>query len=504
MRASQEKKKRQSEPAPLETRKAPAAKKISGSWIAGGIGVLVLVILAIFFAILNSGILHQHTTALTVGSHKVSPVMYNYFYQDYYYSLQQDSMMSMVIDFNSPLDEQYYDEENGITWADYLEDLTNTQIAQVYALCDAANEAGYTLSSEQQLSATNKVSYMQLAAMTNNLSESSYLAQYYGAGSSLESFQEYSNMLALASAYSTAHAESLEYTADEIHAYFDEHEDSLVSYTYRSYTCSVKSDETDEDGNAVIDSAASEEMAKAMAEEAKGDEAVFAELARENAGDSTTAYEDDDATLTYGMTKSSLSDSYADWLTDASRVYGDTTAVENSNGTWTVVMYLDNTSSYTGDVVNIRHILVQPDDTEAEATSEEAKEKAQELLDEYLAGDQTEEAFADLAEANSLDSTALEGGLVENVYPASSDLGDRALNDWCFDPDRKPGDTGIVLASDGYHVMYFVGAGDGGNATDYRTVLSMRSDDNTAWVTELGEQMNATTNSLGMKLTKAG
>ncbi len=31
------------------------------------------------------------------------------------------------------------------------------------------------------------------------------------------------------------------------------------------------------------------------------------------------------------------------------------------------------------------------------------------------------------------------------------------FNDWCFDPARKPGDTGIVETSYGYHVMYFVG-----------------------------------------------
>ena len=31
------------------------------------------------------------------------------------------------------------------------------------------------------------------------------------------------------------------------------------------------------------------------------------------------------------------------------------------------------------------------------------------------------------------------------------------FNDWIFDPARKPGDTGIVETSYGYHIMYFVG-----------------------------------------------
>ena len=31
---------------------------------------------------------------------------------------------------------------------------------------------------------------------------------------------------------------------------------------------------------------------------------------------------------------------------------------------------------------------------------------------------------------------------------------------WCFDPARKPGDSGIVKSQFGYHIMYFVGQKD--------------------------------------------
>ena len=33
-----------------------------------------------------------------------------------------------------------------------------------------------------------------------------------------------------------------------------------------------------------------------------------------------------------------------------------------------------------------------------------------------------------------------------------------AFNDWCFDPERQVGDTGIVKTEYGYHVMYFSGS----------------------------------------------
>ncbi|MCX7615477.1 MAG: peptidylprolyl isomerase, partial [Clostridiales bacterium] len=34
------------------------------------------------------------------------------------------------------------------------------------------------------------------------------------------------------------------------------------------------------------------------------------------------------------------------------------------------------------------------------------------------------------------------------------------FNNWIFDKARKPGDTGIVETSYGYHIMYFIGKGE--------------------------------------------
>ena len=92
--------------------------------------------------------------------------------------------------------------------------------------------------------------------------------------------------------------------------------------------------------------------------------------------------------------------------------------------------------------VSIRHILVSDQD------------KADEILSEYQSGAQTEDAFAALASANSSDSSASNGGLYTNIYKGQMV---EAFEDWCFDPSRQPGDTGIVETAYGYHVIYFVG-----------------------------------------------
>ena len=113
--------------------------------------------------------------------------------------------------------------------------------------------------------------------------------------------------------------------------------------------------------------------------------------------------------------------------------------------------------------VDVRHILVMPEGgttDEAGTTTysdeewEAAREKAQGLLDQWLAGDATEESFGELAELNTSDPGSAEnGGLY--TYVAEGEMVP-AFNDWCFDPARQTGDYGLVKTEYGYHVMYFV------------------------------------------------
>ena len=116
-------------------------------------------------------------------------------------------------------------------------------------------------------------------------------------------------------------------------------------------------------------------------------------------------------------------------------------------------------------LVNVRHILVYPEGADGtnlatQEFSEEAwaasEQKAQEILDQFLAGDKTEESFAALANEYSEDpGSNTNGGLYENVSEGEMVA---AFNDWCFDAARQVGDTGIVKTNYGYHVMYFSGS----------------------------------------------
>ncbi len=123
----------------------------------------------------------------------------------------------------------------------------------------------------------------------------------------------------------------------------------------------------------------------------------------------------------------------------------------------------------SGKLVDVRHILIMPEGgtksedgkttVYSEAEWEACRAKAQKVLDDYLAGEKTEMAFADLSVKHNEDTGSVSnGGLY--TYVAKGDMV-KPFEDWCFDDSRKEGDTGLVKSDFGYHVMYYV-CGDEG------------------------------------------
>lgn len=128
--------------------------------------------------------------------------------------------------------------------------------------------------------------------------------------------------------------------------------------------------------------------------------------------------------------------------------------------------YLANGLEKTDErYVDVRHILISPeggttDDagvtTYSDAEWAAAEQKANEVLNEWLAGDATEDSFAALAQVHSVDpGSSANGGLYEDVYVGQMV---EPFENWCFDESRQQGDYGIVKTDYGYHIMYFVGS----------------------------------------------
>ena len=142
------------------------------------------------------------------------------------------------------------------------------------------------------------------------------------------------------------------------------------------------------------------------------------------------------------------------WLFDAETKVGDTKlteAVGDTTSTYTVTIL--KTASNLQDKVatyDVGHILVKFDsDKPTDDEKAAAKAEAQAILDAYLAGEKTLDAFKTLGEEKTDDSNVVYEGVTigQMVEPFET---------WAIDESRQAGDTGIVETEYGYHVMYFI------------------------------------------------
>lgn len=118
----------------------------------------------------------------------------------------------------------------------------------------------------------------------------------------------------------------------------------------------------------------------------------------------------------------------------------------------------------SGLISNVRHILIQPEGgvtDESNVTTYSEDEwaacyvEAEKVLNEWKAGEATEDSFADLVTIYTADTASIEtGGLYEGVAHNSGYVTE--FEDWAADMSRQPGETGIVKTEFGYHIMYFV------------------------------------------------
>lgn len=122
--------------------------------------------------------------------------------------------------------------------------------------------------------------------------------------------------------------------------------------------------------------------------------------------------------------------------------------------------YAENGIDEQTKLYDVRHILLQPSETGDNSTWTEdeweaCRAAAQDLLDQWLAGEATEESFASLANEHSVDSDGEDGGLYSGLTEDTNFV--EEFKQWYLDESRQAGDYGLVKTVYGYHIMYFSG-----------------------------------------------
>lgn len=496
MSASSKKKLRNAEKAMQMTERQQAEQKEAKKLKTFSIIMVVVVVLMVAFAAFtvastaienaNRGKEERSHIAVSVGDHELTAAEFNCFFIDAvsnFYS-QYGSYASLFgLDVTKALDQQYYDEAEKITWADEFMTEAQHNVKAVYGVADEAKANGFTLSEDDVASIDSQMVMMETYAKLYGYTKTAdYIQAMYGEGCNEEILRNYLTVCYTAQAYRASVADGMEFTDADIQAEDAKNPAAFSNFTYNYYYLAtskfLEGGTKGEDGTTTYSDeeqaaalAAAEEAAKAITDGVNNvqqfDLAVKAlAINAESTTAASTACED----YSYEYVNSVIQS----WVTDASRQAGDITYIpatttdedghETINGYYAVLFGSRNDNEMF--LQNIRHILVKfeggtTDDngntTYSDAEKAAAKEAAEAILADWKAGDANEDSFAALANEKSDDGNGTTGGLYENVYPGQMVTN---FNDWLFDAARQVGDTDVIETEYGYHVMYYVGAGE--------------------------------------------
>ncbi len=455
--------------------KKPGAKKILT--IVFIVFMCIALLAALFY---STGLFQKLFAAVTVDNYKLNAVDYNIFYTDArtsYLTNNSDRLASLGIDTNQNIDTQRCSISGFKTWKDFFRANALTNIKRTYTLYGEAEKDGYTMSNSVRSDMETSLYYMQIYAVYyyGYTNIDNYIASVYGSNVKFDDIKRIYEIQYTAQGYfREVLTEKFGITEQDLTAYYQEHTDDFdvfkyLGYTFRyetvTYTEGSDSNQATSADDAKEKTEANKQAAKDKADKLIAevtDRASFMDLVNKYADDEQTYDKEEQLTGTTAIV-SSVSTDIDKWCAEADRAEGDTNIFEVTNG-YTVVYYIGRAISLD-PTVSMRHILIKTTSVtdsmtdeqkaEAEKANEEAKAKIESIKQEYLSGEQSEEAFAALAKQYSEDN-AEDGGLYSEFAKGTMVT---EIDDWMFDTSRKAGDVEIIESEYGYHLVYFVGQG---------------------------------------------
>jgi len=401
--------------------------------------------------------------ALKIGNteYTVNDVQYMYVatfnevYSNLYYTYSSYGIdVSTIVDISKPLEEQMVDETK--TWHEYVLDYTVNTLKSITGVYEEAIANGFVLPEEYQTDLDSFSQQLEEIAAKNSMTKEEYIENSYGKGVTEETVRKMTEIQIYCNAYIQDYQGKVTVSDEDIQAYYEANKKDIDTVAMRFFFTPTYSDEEGSEYTHEQAKAAAEAVAAAQnAEE-------FDNLAYENADEEQKkSYDEGGSTLMQGITYNGVGiEEVSEWLFDEARQYGDTYTFHDVEYSSYLIVMFEERVDPNYDYIDVRHILITPEEDEEGNISDEAwtaaEEKANEIYEGFLAGEQTEEAFGELAKEHSADGNAAQGGIYEDVKKGQMV---ETFNNWCFDEARQPGDSGIVKTRFGYHIMYFVGTG---------------------------------------------
>jgi hypothetical protein len=429
---------------------------------AAVLGLIILIVA-------GSGVLPANMTVLTIDGVKISGAefdfhYYNEFQQTWRLYQEYDMLHFLNLDPNRSFRRQEAGGDR--TWAQIFEEEAISTLSLIVAQSEAAKREGIGLTAEDRETLDSSVEYVELVAEMNGVSADRFLRSQYGRGITLKSYRAILERIFLSDRYTTDFVEALNWTSDDLEEYYQNNREDFDFIDFHAFIISAvpadlqSRDEeyTEEELEEYRDAQkkkAEEMLSRVTVSEAFWELSLEYIVDEDEHDDDDHDHDDEDITLFEKISVGTMgSDPPAVYLTDEARRPGDKTLIEDEDE-FVILLFV---SRYR---------------EEGASTDEEVKALAESILAGWLNGGAGEDAFAELARLHSADGNSDRGGIYEGVRRGQMV---ETFNDWCFDPERKPGDSGIVETQFGQHIMFFVGVNEDNEDTiDVRHILIQKS-----------------------------
>lgn len=452
-------------------KKAASRKRLL--WIAAAVAAALLIAAGLFLRLRGemrrqNGDVIREQTVMASEHFRVDGAMMSYFIHSEAMAYAQENSSTLAAEGLNPdadLKSQTRSGNGTQTWFDYFSGIATENVYQYLRLAEGAQAAGLKLDADDEAYLDEQIGTVRAQAKEEDKSVEAFVAEKFGLGVNLDDVRRAIDLQMLGAKLRPHIEESVTVTDEQLQAYYDENAARLNTCDYYTITFSASLEE-DYTADQIRDyNEATRRWADDLAKchNVEDFRAYLDGYYRMYYDGRGQAYDEAEIKASIDNTAKLIEghvwtdDELSRWALDPSRRAGDTTVIErDDNGVKEYAVYLITKAPTRLDYKtrNFRQILLTRSTYKTGAYGE-----ANDLRDEFEAGERTEAAFAELAKKHSEDlNTQASGGLYRN---ARKEDVDEKVAAWLFEESRKAGDVRIIKnQNDDFYVVYYVGEGE--------------------------------------------
>ena len=418
--------------------------------------VVVLIVGAaiVISSLQRGGAFLRSTVGFETEHFRIDNAMVSYYMYDEMYTRVEenpDIYAEYGFDIEKPLREQMFDENN--TWFNYFSDRASEKIGDILVFLEAAYKNDIGLNGDEFDRLDKEMAALGREADAAGMGLDDYIAYRYGKGVTADDVRRAKEYYAIAEKAHDDMYQAETYEESDVRKFYQDYRQLFLKADCIFFTVDADTSSMN-DKDAIAEAQATAKAdAEALIKCSTADEFLDNLRAYMNENMDSVTAEEKMNNVVHNDYSYVSNNKLSSWLFSGIRVAGDKTVIKFNDDRYTAIYVVKAAENISGVSKNVRDIFIDYLNYETQAAAEEAANQA---LESFMSGEQTENAFAVLASELSEDqATALKDGLIANIDADSNEV----YAAWAHEKGRKAGDTTILKDKNGIHVLYFVGDG---------------------------------------------